>query len=168
MAVPWGKLSTLLFSIFGLLCFLDLAVHRRLALEYIPTWRRFLLFETLVGIACMVLLVHCGLGQANQAPAQRSLLIRLLTHRWLTLIGMISYSHYLIHFPVLMTIRWLTLNMKLPAPYVIFTMYLIATPISLLAGYLFFLLVESKCLPSHLRKGANERSTVASSPRIHS
>jgi peptidoglycan/LPS O-acetylase OafA/YrhL len=161
--VPWSKLSSILFSIFFASCVVDIAIHRHLWMEYIPTWHRFCFFETLMGVACMTLLVHSGQVLGGPDKGRRSPLMRILSFRAFTVIGMFSYSHYLMHYPVLMTIRWATIIFRVPAPIIILLMYFVAIPVSLSAGYMFFLLVESKCLPSHLRKSGSERGGKESS-----
>ena len=150
--ISWSKIALWLYAAFGLLCIADFALHNHLIWEYIPNWKRFCGYELLAGTACVALMVYGGQRLHEATDRHPSMVIRFLSHPWLTLIGMFSYSHYLVHFPILFTIRWLTLLMRMPSTYVIFIMYFVAIPISLTAGYLFFLLVEKRFLPSHLRK----------------
>ena len=149
--VPFGKIALGLYSLFALCCVVDLTLHHELMWQYIPSWKRFLFYETLVGVACVALMVHCGQTGITSAKPLTTRVIKFLTHPVFTAVGLFSYSHYLVHFPILMLIRWMTNLAGLSPKFVILVMYFIAIPLSLAGGYLFFLLVERRFLPSHLR-----------------
>lgn len=150
--IPWGKIAFSLLGIFVVACCVDLMLHQKLLMEYIPDWKRFLFYEVLSGVACVFLMVFCGMTKKVVPDINARSVVKFLTAPIFTFIGMISYSHYLIHFPVLMTMRWFTRLMKLNPAEVIAFMYFVSIPLSIFCGYLFFLMVEKWFLPSHLKK----------------
>ena len=115
----------------------------------LPTY----LNETLLGIGSCLILVHCALSE--QAGRQTALL-SFLNHRRVVFIGTFSYSLYLIHSPLLGLFNLLTLELPLTSDLRLLLMLLVALPLAVGASYLFYLLIERRVLPEHLRAGSGQ------------
>jgi peptidoglycan/LPS O-acetylase OafA/YrhL len=68
--------------------------------------------------------------------------------------GIFSYSHFLVHFPIIMFVLAMTRELGLTPHRTYLVMFLVAIPLSLLGGYLFYLAVERRFLPQYRRKAA--------------
>ncbi len=111
------------------------------ALTGLPSWnfRRMIAQDLLVGIATAGLILVC-------ANADRSRLRRSLESPFALAIGRISYSLYLIHSPILLLVFFATLALPVPHVAVVVTSYLVGIPLSLAVAYLFYMVVERRCI----------------------
>ena len=83
--------------------------------------------------------------------------LRFLHHDKVMLLGRFSYSHYLIHYPILMTTATLVVALHLPLAATLLTSYVVSIPTSLGLSYLFFLAVENRFLSRRqVRRAAME------------
>ncbi len=99
-----------------------------------------------------------------------SWLRRLLQWRWLTNIGGMCYTIYLIHLPCIEILAKATTHLKLKVPYLVylFIQGLVVLPAVLLIATVFFLLVERPCMDKNwpFKLWAFVKSRVSSSPAM--
>lgn len=103
-------------------------------------------YESAFGIAIALLLHWLTIRAREKRPSQVG---RVLSSRPLVRIGAGSYSLYLVHSPVLAAGNIALLDADLPYPARLAVMLLLVLPLSWLAGWVFFRLVERHFLTSH-------------------
>jgi len=155
--LPWAWLAWTLIIVFFALCALDILLHPQLTRIFLVGTNRFLVFETLLGLAFLALVMACT-GGLPQRRTWTGSVVGALSHPWLARMGTISYSLYLVHWPVLQVTRYIMSLCRLDPLAAVFFAYVFGVSASLAAGYALFWLVERHCLPGHLR------TTEAASP----
>ncbi len=147
--MPWGRIAGALFLLFFVALTVDLTVHERLRYLYIPDWKRFCIYETLVGMGCVALIIRCS--DTTRTNYVSRLTQRVLNFKGFVFIGTYSYSHYLVHYFILMSLRWYTVHLGFTDAGVVCFMYGVAIPTSLVCGYLYYQMAERWFLPSHIQ-----------------
>jgi peptidoglycan/LPS O-acetylase OafA/YrhL len=105
------------------------------------------LLEPLVGAATGCLLVALGCDRA-------STLRRALSWKPLVVVGSFSYSLYLLHAPLLQLIwQYAMRPLRLPLHngYALAALLALGIPLSILVGWIYFQLVERRCMPRQIR-----------------
>ncbi|MCJ1685684.1 acyltransferase [Rathayibacter sp. VKM Ac-2927] len=103
-------------------------------------------YESAFGIAIALLLYWLTIRARANRPSRIG---RVLSSRPLVRIGAGSYSLYLVHSPVLAAGNIAVLDVDLPYPARLAVMFLLVLPLSWLAGWIFFHLVERHFLTRH-------------------
>jgi peptidoglycan/LPS O-acetylase OafA/YrhL len=107
--------------------------------------------DLLAGAASVCLIIACARDSGTQGGSRRSIPLRILESRWLVGLGHFSYSLYLTHFWVLATINDTALYRNWDPSFRLLLLLLIATPLSVLVAYLFYLAVERRFIPGRTR-----------------
>lgn len=155
--VPWACVSYILFGAFVLEWF-ALAFLRPVLLSLLPpAWQQYCINETTLGLAILAAILHWDKIRRTQPPNRWPAVFRLLNHRWVTALGRFSYSHYLVHFPILIAIASVIRPLRLPQWKALTLAYLVSVPVSLCGGYLFYLAVERRFLPSYRKPAGVSR-----------
>ncbi len=145
--VPWVLLSLVLFGAvfveWAVLWFFDPAAFHMMP----PMWQIYCGDELLMGTAIAAAIIHWTRVRRSQPAAQWPHVLRFLHHKWVMLLGRFSYSHYLVHYPILITTSAIVLSFHLPLVETVLLSYVISIPASLGLSYLFFLAVENRFLP---------------------
>ncbi|WP_460202842.1 acyltransferase family protein [Scytonema sp. NUACC21] len=136
-SIPWGILAVL----FTVTAFVT--EWRRLSLEF---W----IGQSFLGAAAACLFI-C-FTQLVVDEKKPPLLLRLFDRPWAIALGAFSYSLYLTHGPVLMLVRQLLLSWQMSPTMFAVTYYLLGTVLSLLFGYLFYLVAERPFMSHFLKK----------------
>lgn len=110
--------------------------------------------DPLVGLTVaiwLVLLTHACNGSAAQeadpsGQPSRPWLVRFLEAPVCARLGKISYSLYLIHGPILITVQWLTRCAHLSVPASFSVLLLVGAPLALVAATLFHAAIEAPSL----------------------
>jgi peptidoglycan/LPS O-acetylase OafA/YrhL len=147
--IDWGRAAGILFGAFAVTWVAFMLVRPRQLLTTFPYWRQFCLFDLWVGVASAALIIYCGQWSLSVSPGSQPAILKLFNHPWSRALGVISYSNFLVHFPLLMAVRAVAGALHLAPGWVFVVMYLVAIPISLSLGYLFYLGVERHFLPGH-------------------
>lgn len=133
-------------------------------------WSHLWYSETLLGLAVTCLIVTCAqavqsdacgqvAGRENGGQSGGSLLLRLFEARVSVLLGVFSYSLYLIHTPLLALVHFSTRAFT-PTPLLRYAVMLgVAMPISIVVSYGFHLAFERRYM-SHSPR--TEKETIAS------
>jgi peptidoglycan/LPS O-acetylase OafA/YrhL len=159
--IKWDHTALALFAVFGIE-WVAVVCFQPMLLSYLPpTWQQYCLNETLLGLAILAVILHCNALPLTRAAEQRPRALRVLDHPWLTGLGRFSYSHYLIHFPIVITIAGFVRHLNLAEPAALALAYLVSVPVSLSAGYVFFLAIERRCTPGYLK-----RTQVSVAPQV--
>ena len=106
--------------------------------------------ESLIGLFTTIIIVY--FARLELLCAARPLILKLLNWPRLVFLGTFSYSIYLFHSPLLGLINLLTLDLPLAANLRLALMLGVAVPLTVLASYGFYLLVERHFLSGHQRK----------------
>ena len=126
----WGVVA---IGAAALLAALSLATHLRTIM---------IQSDCITGIFTASLIIYCA-GRAGQG---RNLLLRALESKTALTLGVFSYSLYLIHYPILSTIHLATNALHLSVLTKLFIELTLGVGLSLVAGYVFYLLVERPSL----------------------
>ena len=102
--------------------------------------------ETACGAAIALLLYWLSL---NARAGRSTRAARILSYRPLVRISIGSYSLYLVHSPVLAAGNIALLDLEMPYPARLLVMFVVVLPLSWLAGWIFFRLVERHFLTTH-------------------
>ena len=135
-------------------------------------WAHLWYSETLLGLAVTCLIVTCA--QSAQSPSVGkvadnadggkwggSWLLRLFEARINVLLGVFSYSLYLVHAPLLALIHFGTRSFT-PTPLLKYAIMLgVATPLSIVAAYGFHLAFERRFMAAHAPRTEKETVTAA-------
>jgi peptidoglycan/LPS O-acetylase OafA/YrhL len=128
-------------------------------------WHDFL-SESLVGLIAMSWLIQYA--STIRQGRRRSLSQRILESRLLVGLGAFSYSIYLIHNPIQGLINQELLHVAMPADVRLALMVGVVTPFAVLCSYVFYILVERRCMQWKERvvplMPAAARSVVGSPP----
>src|SRR5580658_1248508 len=152
--VPWAYVSCILFGAFTLE-WVALAFLRPVLLSLLPpTWQQYCINETTLGLAILAAILHWDKIRKTEPAHRWPAVFRLLNHRWVTALGRFSYSHYLVHFPILIAIASVIRPLRLPEWEALTLAYLVSVPVSLCGGYLFYLAVERRFLPTYVRQAS--------------
>ena len=132
--LPWRGLA-----VWSALVAVALAASSEFALG-LPTY----LTETVLGSAVAAGLVHYTLLETRPGPrpATPSPLRRLLNAPVVALLGVFSYSVYLLHSPLLGLFNLLTLSLPLSADLRLLLMLGVGLPLAVFASYLFYRVAE--------------------------
>lgn len=120
-------------------------------------WHEYII-EPLIGLAVTGWLVQYA--SAVRQNLRHSLSQRILESRPLVALGAFSYSLYLIHDPLLALLNLGTLHLDISANLRLALLIGVGGPLSIVCGYIFYLLVE--------RRFMNMRERVAPAPAIAS
>jgi peptidoglycan/LPS O-acetylase OafA/YrhL len=139
LAAKWkarpAKIKTAMIAVLPALLLLGLVAHRL----NLPGYSKDLT-DTLVGISMCILLTFLSLYPNSQ-------LSKLISSRPLVKIGTMSYSLYLLHFPVLQLFwQFIIAPSGMSRSYAFITLMLVAMPLILLLSFVFFQLVEKRFL----------------------
>ncbi|QDL10653.1 acyltransferase [Brasilonema octagenarum UFV-E1] len=106
--------------------------------------------DSFCGLATACLLVYCSNSviKGKNTP----LVLRLFESRWAIALSTFSYSLYLTHGVVVTVVGNFLLNLHMPPTEFITIFYLVALPLSLLIGYLFYLVFERPFMSNFLKK----------------
>ena len=150
--IPWGIVACALFGAFAVewvvVWFRFAYIWERL----IPVWQTYCLNETLLGTAIGCSIIHWTEVRRYRPMAEWPRVLQLLHHPKVMFLGRFSYSHYLVHFPILISTSALVLSFHLPLLQTMVLSFLISIPTSLGLSYLFFLAVERQFLPKRLAR----------------
>ncbi len=108
------------------------------------TW----LMDALVGFAAAATIAYTT---REILRGKRPLLARLLESRFVQWLGLISYSLYLIHFPILTALTRILVEFHPTAPMRFVWILLVFVPLCVVAAYVFHLVFERPFMPSHGR-----------------
>lgn len=102
------------------------------------------------GLATACLLIYCtnSIIKGKNTP----LVLQLFENHWIIALSTFSYSLYLTHGVVVTIVGNFLLNLHMPPIEFIAIFYLIAIPLSLLIGYLFYLVFERPFMSKFLKK----------------
>jgi len=149
--VPWALLACVLFGGVAVewvvLWFGDPAMFAPLP----PLWNLYCVNEMALGAATCASIIHWTKVRRSQEMAEWPRVLRFLHHPKVMLLGRFSYSHYLVHYPILISTAALVVSFRLPLVETLVVSYLISIPASLGLSYLFFLAVEKRFLPEGIR-----------------
>lgn len=118
----------------------------------LPAWHTYCVNETLMGMATGCSIIHWTKLRRSQPAADWPRVLRFLHHPTVMLLGRFSYSHYLVHYPILISTAALVNSFHLPLLQTMVVSYVISIPTSLGLSYLFFLAVERQFLPKRLAR----------------
>jgi peptidoglycan/LPS O-acetylase OafA/YrhL len=148
--LPWARISVVLLVVF--------AVEWITLFIFIPTlflplaWQQYCFTELVFSLALLSAFMHWNKVQRELAPHQWPLVLRLLHHKQIMWLGSISYSLYLIHWPILISLIGFIRACNLGETLTLVLAYLVAVPLTIGLGYLFFLAVERRFLPAYAKK----------------
>jgi peptidoglycan/LPS O-acetylase OafA/YrhL len=150
--VPWVRIAQGLMGLFvcewvGVALFCPAVfAHRRLP------WQQYSFIETVSGLVLLCGFMHWHRVQRVLPVARWPLVLRMLHQRQIMGLGRFSYSLYLVHLPVLATVIGLVRSLGLGEAPTLLLAYCTALPLAIAAGYLFFLAVERRCLPTYAKQ----------------
>jgi peptidoglycan/LPS O-acetylase OafA/YrhL len=140
--IPWGVVT---ITLFGILC----VVIRRL---FPDAWVDNLWeVDALIGAMAACLLIYCARQATWHAGRTPSLVLRLLEARWAVALGVVSYSFYLVHFPILAKLNSVLSSRHLSVPVYLALLWGLGMPLVLGLTYLFHLAIERRFLPTHYK-----------------
>ncbi len=141
--VPWGVILLLLLLVCGL------RIQHAFPGRWVAnTWQT----DPLIGVIAACLLLY-GAQLAGQSEGKRRpLFLRLLESRWAVALGVISYSLYLAHFPLMAALDWILMRQHLPTRVYLAVFWGLGVPLVLGLTYLFHLAFERPFLPLHYRR----------------
>lgn len=106
--------------------------------------------SVVVGLGMTLLLMVLADGQRTGRPGTQRVRV-LLAHRRLVEFGLVSYSVFLVHSPLLALGNLLLLPLALPAPVQFALMLVVVAPVAVLVCVVFAVLVERPFMNSHQR-----------------
>jgi peptidoglycan/LPS O-acetylase OafA/YrhL len=101
-----------------------------------------------MGAAC--LLIYCTEFSINSKKLPK--LLQILEHPWSIALGGFSYSLYLTHGPILVLMRYCLFYINMPPLMFGIMSYILGVAISLITGYLFYLVFERPFISNILKK----------------
>jgi len=168
---PWPAIAWTLFLTIVAEWIVFWLVKPDVFIHHAPPWWAYCINEILLGAAtCASIINWTKMRRSGRAMHQWPLLLRFLHRPRVMLLGRFSYSHYLIHYPILLTTTALVISWHLRLLESVAVAYLISTPASLGFSYLFFLAVENRFLSKRvtLKAATQQRlspeDTITSSP----
>jgi len=132
--LPWGGLAAALFLLLGAL------------IVFLPdAWAAGLVWEMdeLAGTATTCLIL-CGTVLVTRPHAARPALLQVLEARQTLWLGAISYSLYLVHYPILNKAAQVLAAKPLPLAERLAIIYLFGAPLAIGLSYLFYLAFEKR------------------------
>lgn len=130
-SLPWSKLA----AVFACLAF----AAEWLRFEFVTGIDEWVVHHLLaLGTACF--LIYCTNFVMNDKPLPPA--VRLLESPWVVGLGIFSYSLYITHAPVVWLVHQLLLSFQLSPAIMAIKWFLIAVPLSILLGYLFYRVFE--------------------------
>lgn len=158
-SVPWGSLSLALFG-GSMLDWILLLWRGRDLLSYMPpVWWLYCVNETVLGLAILCAILYWSRIQETRTREAWPGSLRFFHHRWVKWVGSFSYSHYLIHFPVVVGLAAVLRSLHLAEPVTLVLGYLLISPVSIGVAYLFFMAVERRTIPGFRREAAASPSS---------
>ena len=149
---PWAGIACGLFAAFAVEWVVVWFEFPQVFGRQIAVWETYSLNETLLGLATCASIVHWTKVRRVKPMAEWPLVLRFLHHKNVMLLGRFSYSHYLVHYPILVTTTSLIIGLHLPILQTMVVSYIVCIPASLGLSYLFFLAVEKHFLPKRMAK----------------
>jgi peptidoglycan/LPS O-acetylase OafA/YrhL len=144
--LPWGGIAAVLWLVYWIIA----QSHEKFLARHM--WQT----DIYVGIAAISLIIYCARWHNEPTARPRPLILKLLEARWAVMLGVFSYSLYLIHAPLLGMLH-LFLRPYHIAPLPLLALHeLIGVPCSLLFAYGFFLLFERPFLNTRRRETFTE------------
>jgi peptidoglycan/LPS O-acetylase OafA/YrhL len=113
-----------------------------------------LISETVVGAGICVVIIYYTLIEKKGQTASPAL--RFLKSPQVVMLGVFSYSIYLIHSPFVALFNLLTLHNAFSYPVRLLYMLFIALPSAIGLAYIFHILVERRFVTGHIRKEARK------------
>jgi peptidoglycan/LPS O-acetylase OafA/YrhL len=147
--VPWAVISCSLIGV--ILCeWIVTAVFDPGAyVPMPPTWSQYCVNEVLLGLSMLAAFLHWTKVQRSRAFPEWPLILRIFHSRPATWLGHMSYSLYLTHWPVVIVCVALVRSLKWSEGPTLILAYLATIPATIVTGYVFFLVVERRCLPNY-------------------
>jgi peptidoglycan/LPS O-acetylase OafA/YrhL len=148
--VPWGAIGIGLVVFLIVEWVLVVWFWPHMLSNMPPSVEQYALNETVLGLAALCAIVHWGNVQRVEPTERWPTAVRLLNHRSMVWLGRFSYSHYLVHWPVVITGIHCIRSLGLSVGWTLTLALVTIVPLSLGTGYVFFLAVEKRFMPSHL------------------
>jgi peptidoglycan/LPS O-acetylase OafA/YrhL len=135
--LPWGLLA-IIFTTIG----------------FMTEWKYLNLHiwinESFFGMGAACLLIYCTEFSINSKKLPK--LLQILEHPWSIALGGFSYSLYLTHGPILVLMRYCLFYINMPPLMFGIMSYILGVAISLITGYLFYLVFERPFISNILKK----------------
>lgn len=128
--------------------------------------RNFMIADPIVGVVMAGLLVRWSRRAAPRTGASRLPLLRLLEGRWAVTLGAISYSLYLIHYPLLAVSNAILRRWQWGPEARLWALVLGASPVILLAASLFHRVFERPFLSAQWRATAVPPTARTAAPPL--
>ena len=149
--VPWGALSVALITVVGMEWLFMLIWGRVLLAHLSLPWWLYCFNELVLGSVLFSAILYWACAKETRPREQWPASLRFFRRRIPTWLGSFSYSHYLIHFPICLSVVAVIRSLHLPILLTLLLSYVVAIPLSLGLAYLFFTLVERRSIPGFRR-----------------
>lgn len=132
-----------------------------------PRWQIYAGDELPMGVATAAAIAYWTTVRRSKREDDWPRILKVLHHPRVMFLGRFSYSHYLIHYPILITTTALVASLHFSLAETIAVAYLVSIPASLGLSYLFFLGVERRFLPRRQgRVGDAARQEALAAPSV--
>jgi peptidoglycan/LPS O-acetylase OafA/YrhL len=123
-------------------------------------WEHLYIMDMLLGVVVACLLVYCTSYCYIREESSHPFVLKFMASRYCVLLGVFSYSLYLVHVPVLSLLHLWIIPLGLSSTIALVFFLSIGTLSSLAVSYLFHLLFERRFMQSPLKIASPENSAL--------